>query len=190
MAKVESKSKDCMSFPAVGPVTEVDYGGVAYAVDMDELSCGCIQWQMTGTPCIHAAYVILKDAMWRQTYSMGVRPVQGKKLWPETGRLGVLPPPWRKGNPGRPKNHDRFKSKGETVKGPKVSATDSTKLTRADRVQSNASSSQQTQPQVSTQPQESTQPRESTQPQGSERWEQATHAPPSSDASGWGQWFS
>ena len=148
MAKVESKSKDCMSFPAVGPVTEVDYGGVAYAVDMDELSCGCIQWQMTGIPCIHAAYVILKDgkklsdfvspcytiAMWRQTYSMGVRPVQGKKLWPETGRLGVLPPPWRKGNPGRPKNHDRFKSKGETEKGPKVSTTDSTKLTRADRV--------------------------------------------------------
>ena len=76
-------------------------------------------------------------AMWRQTYSMGVRSVQGKKLWPDTGRLGVLPPPWRKGNPGRPKNHDRLKSKGETEskkKGPTVSETDSTKLTRADRV--------------------------------------------------------
>lgn len=151
MAKVESRSKDCMSWPAVGPVTEVDYGGVSYAVDMDELTCGCIQWQMTGIPCIHAAYVILKEgkkladfvspcytiAMWRQTYRMGVMPVQGKKLWPETGRLGILPPPWRKGNPGRPKNHDRHKSKGETdsqKKGPTVSATDSSKLTRADRV--------------------------------------------------------
>lgn len=60
LAIVESKSKDCMSFPAVGPVTEVDYNGVAYAVDMSELSCGCIQWQMTGILCIHAAYVILK----------------------------------------------------------------------------------------------------------------------------------
>ncbi|XP_022560098.2 uncharacterized protein LOC111206918 [Brassica napus] len=61
LAKVESKSKDCMSFPAIGPVTEVDYNGVAYAVDMSELSCGCIQWKMTGIPCIHATYVILKE---------------------------------------------------------------------------------------------------------------------------------
>ena len=61
---------------------------------------------------------------------MEISHVQGKKLWPDTGRLGVFPPPWRKGNPGRPKNHDRFKSKGETdskKKGESVSATDSTK---------------------------------------------------------------
>ncbi|KAL0648227.1 hypothetical protein Bca4012_046518 [Brassica carinata] len=51
--------------------------------------------------------------------------------------------------------------------------------------QSHASSSQPTQPQVSTQPRG-----ESTQPQESGRWEQATHAPPNSDASVWGRWFS
>lgn len=102
MAKVELKSKDCMSFPAVGPVTEVDYKGVSYSVDMAELMCGCIEWQMTGIPCTHAAYVILKQVKKLadfQTYSMGISPVQGKKLWPDTGRLGVLPLPWRKGNP-------------------------------------------------------------------------------------------
>lgn len=60
---------------------------------------------------------------WRETYSFGIRPLNGQLEWPRTNRLGVIPPPNRAGNPGRPKNHDRKKSQNESE----------TKMSRAHR---------------------------------------------------------
>lgn len=65
--------------------------------------------------------------MWRVTYSRGIRPVQGMKLWPRMNRLPVLPPPYRLGNRGRPRNYDRKKGANE-------SSSSSTKLGREKRM--------------------------------------------------------
>ncbi|XP_056850420.1 uncharacterized protein LOC130499926 [Raphanus sativus] len=95
---------------------------------------------MNGIPCIHAAKVILgakrklsefvapcyTTNQWRETYSYGISPLNGMIEWPQTNRLGVIPPPNRNGKPGRPKNHDRKKGTNETVS--------TTKLSRANRV--------------------------------------------------------
>lgn len=52
--------------------------------------------------------------------------MNGIMEWPQTNRLGVIPPPNRTGKPGRRKNHDRMKSKYET--------SSKTKLSRANGI--------------------------------------------------------
>ncbi|XP_010445762.1 PREDICTED: uncharacterized protein LOC104728487 [Camelina sativa] len=117
---------------------EIRCGDVKVCVDMSDRTCGCRKWQMTGIPCVHAASVIIgkkekvedyvvewyTTRMWQLTYADGIAPVQGNLLWPRVNRLGVLPPPWRRGNPGRPSNHARRKSQFESA----------TKLSRVNRV--------------------------------------------------------
>lgn len=55
--------------------------------------------------------------------------VQGHLLCPRINRLGVLPPPSRKGNPGRPSNYHGKKERNENV-----SSSSSTKLSCMHRV--------------------------------------------------------
>ncbi|WZZ32656.1 hypothetical protein YC2023_016057 [Brassica napus] len=138
--KVEKKSKECILRWAIGPETEVEHKDQSYVVSLEKETCACRSWQMNGIPCIHAAKVILgakrklsefvapcyTTSRWRETYSYGISPVNGMIEWPQTNRLGVIPPPNRKDNPGRPRNHDRKKGANETVS--------TTKLSRVNRV--------------------------------------------------------
>ncbi|XP_056864674.1 uncharacterized protein LOC108808175 [Raphanus sativus] len=137
----KENAKECRRYLACGNVHEVDDHSVAYSVDMDLKTCGCIKWQLTGIPCIHASCVITAKKIrtedyvagyytaqkWRETYSRGIRPVQGMKLWPRLNRLGVLPPPFRLGKRGRPSNYDRKKGLNEN-------SSKKTKMTRDGRV--------------------------------------------------------
>ena len=121
---------------------QIKCGELDVTVDMNSHTCGCIKWQMTGIPCIHVALVIIgkkekvedyvvdwyTTRMWQLTYYDGIAPVQGNLLWPRVNRLGVLPPPWRRGTPGRPNNHARRKSQFETA------SSSNTKLSRMYRV--------------------------------------------------------
>lgn len=136
----KEKAKDCRRFTACGDLHEIVESDIAYTVDMQARTCGCIKWQLTGIPCIHASCVIMAKKlsfgdfvsnyytanMWRLTYSRGIRPVQGMKLWPRLNRLPVLPPPYRLGNRGRPSNYERKKGQNES--------SSSTKLSRDRRV--------------------------------------------------------
>ncbi|XP_010506977.1 PREDICTED: uncharacterized protein LOC104783531 [Camelina sativa] len=120
-------------------IHEVWESGVGYSVDMDARTCGCRKWQMVGIPCSHAASVIIgkKEKVedyasdyytkkrWRETYLDGIRTVQGMPLWPRLNKLPVLPPPWRRGNPGRPSNHARRKGRNESS-----SSSNTKKMTR------------------------------------------------------------
>ena len=99
--------------------------------------------QMVGIPCIHASSVIIgkKEKVenyvneyytrirWRVTYRDGIRPVQGMPLWPRLNRLPVLPPPWRRGNPGRPPNFARRKGRNESS-----SSSNTNKMSREKRI--------------------------------------------------------
>ncbi|XP_010469626.1 PREDICTED: uncharacterized protein LOC104749643 [Camelina sativa] len=38
---------------------EVELHDDTYSVNMNDRTCGCIKWQMTGIPCVHAAFVII-----------------------------------------------------------------------------------------------------------------------------------
>ncbi|XP_010497305.1 PREDICTED: uncharacterized protein LOC104774383, partial [Camelina sativa] len=136
--KMIAGSQFCERWMARHNKHEIRCGDVKVCVDMNDQTCGCRKWQMTGIPCVHAASVIIgkkekvedyvfewyTTRMWQLTYADGIAPVQGKLLWPRVNRLGVLPPPWRRGNPGRPSNHDRRKSQFESA----------TKLSHVNRV--------------------------------------------------------
>ncbi|CAE6119769.1 unnamed protein product [Arabidopsis arenosa] len=135
-------SQSCERWLARHNKHQIKCGDMEVIVDMNTNTCGCRKWQMTGIPCIHAASVIIGKKqkvedyvadwytarMWELTYYDGIGPVQGKLLWPRVNRLGVLPPPWRRGNPGRPNNHARRKSLFETA------SSSSTQLSREHRV--------------------------------------------------------
>ncbi|CAA7031227.1 unnamed protein product [Microthlaspi erraticum] len=141
--KMIKGSQHCTIYMARNNLYEVELNRTNYRVDMNEHTCGCRKWQMVGIPCVHAACVIIKrkekvqdyvheyytTIMWRKTYKDGIEPVQGMQLWPRLNKLPVLPPPWRKGNPGRPSNYARKKGKYETS-----SSSNNTKLTRLLRV--------------------------------------------------------
>uniref|UniRef100_A0A0D2ZZI7 SWIM-type domain-containing protein n=1 Tax=Brassica oleracea var. oleracea TaxID=109376 RepID=A0A0D2ZZI7_BRAOL len=110
---VEKKSKECSLRWAIGPETEVEDKDQSYVVNLENETCACRSWQMNGIPCIHAAKVILgvrrklsefvalcyTTSKWRETYSFGIRPVNGMIEWRRTNRLGVIPPPNRNGKP-------------------------------------------------------------------------------------------
>ncbi|KAG7554561.1 Zinc finger SWIM-type [Arabidopsis suecica] len=122
---------------------EIYVNDVGYFVDMDKKTCGCRKWEMVGIPCVHAACVIIgrkekvedyvsdyyTKVRWRETYRDGIRPVQGMSLWPRMSRLPVLPPPWRRGNPGRQSNYARKKGRYETA-----SSSNKNKMSRANRI--------------------------------------------------------
>lgn len=58
--QTKKKSKVCKRYMACGHLHEVDDQSVAHTVDMDSHTCGCIKWQLTGIPCIHASCVIVE----------------------------------------------------------------------------------------------------------------------------------
>lgn len=141
--KMIAGSQFCERWMARNNKHEVRLGNNSFSVDMNANNCGCRKWQMTGIPCVHAASVIIGQkgkvedyvsdwyttCLWQLTYKDGIQPVQGKLLWPIVNKIGVLPPPWRRGNPGRPRNHDRRKGINETA-----TSSSTTKLSRKHRV--------------------------------------------------------
>ncbi|KAG7572036.1 MULE transposase domain [Arabidopsis suecica] len=141
--KMIAGSAGCERHLARNNLHEIYVNDVGYFVDMDKKTCGCRKWEMVGIPCVHAACVIIgrkekvedyvsdyyTKVRWRETYRDGIRPVQGMSLWPRMSRLPVLPPPWRRGNPGRQSNYARKKGRYETA-----SSSNKNKMSRANRI--------------------------------------------------------
>ena len=132
------KAKDLKRYMTTGYLHEIECGDDIFCVDMEKKTCDCGYWQLNGIPCMHAMCVInttklnLNDyvsdyyltSRWRSLYEKGIKPVQGMNMWPQWGRLPVLPPPPRF-NRGRPHDHARRKS-------PHESASNKYKLSRHD----------------------------------------------------------
>ncbi|KAK1439423.1 hypothetical protein QVD17_05241 [Tagetes erecta] len=88
----------------------------AYAVNIQEQSCTCGSWQLSGIPCRHtvAALVFInkepdayvsnwfKKDKFKDAYKHGITPLKGSIHWPKTDDIKPLPPK-EKRMPGRPK---------------------------------------------------------------------------------------
>ncbi|CAH9077220.1 unnamed protein product [Cuscuta epithymum] len=104
---------------------EVSCGSETYLVDLDNRSCLCEQWDVSGIPCKHAIcairdrvhpiedYVSLwyKKEMYTHTYSEMMTPIAGPLFWPKTD-LKVLPAELKTKEMGRPRKN-RIKEIGE-----------------------------------------------------------------------------
>ncbi|KAL3537235.1 hypothetical protein ACH5RR_000601 [Cinchona calisaya] len=89
--------------------------GDQYAVDLEQRTCTCRRWDLSGLPCNHAISAIYrttekldmyvddcyKKEAYLRSYEPVVNPVSGHNGWPKTG-LVVQPPNYGRG-PGRPK---------------------------------------------------------------------------------------
>lgn len=117
-------------------VTMTD-GGHEMVVDMENHTCACRKYQLTGLPCYHACACIrwrnldvaqhihktYTKAMFLQCYTHTIQPINSEQYWEKTGANPILPP-IVKIAPGRPKK------KRDSRNDPKQDAPDRTKLVR------------------------------------------------------------
>ncbi|GJX47086.1 60S ribosomal protein L34 [Tanacetum coccineum] len=103
-------------YPSGNNVFEVRKGDDSYGVNIENRTCTCKCWDLSGVPCVHsvAAFSFLKNdpilgvsdwyskKMWQNAYSYFIKPVGGSSMWPQTPKEPPLPPVLRK-IPGRPR---------------------------------------------------------------------------------------
>ena len=131
-AKV-AKHIDKMATWAVHPVTNMIYevkdGWKDGIVDIQQRTCSCRKFELSGLPCAHAAavarYLRLSDCnLWasdffttetlRKVYMEAVFPVGDQSEWiPPEEPIVVLPPVITKRRAGRPRDNARIPSRGE-----------------------------------------------------------------------------
>ncbi|GKC32467.1 transmembrane 9 superfamily member 11-like protein [Tanacetum coccineum] len=119
----------------VRPAANYLYNVVDYyknaTVDLNTRTCSCGQWQLSGLPCGHLiavmrhlrqssanqfAFSCFKTSVWRASYNEVIYDVGHPSEWDKPdGLIIVLPPVMDKRLPGRPRNRDRFRSKGEQI---------------------------------------------------------------------------
>ena len=98
-----------------------------HTVDLQERTCTCRRWQVTGLPCTHALCIItsirgynIEDyvhdyysvAKFNKAYGKSVKPMTDRKQWPQVDSRFKLWPPILKRAAGRPRKR-RFKSAAE-----------------------------------------------------------------------------
>ncbi|CAI9290457.1 unnamed protein product [Lactuca saligna] len=110
---------------------EVRIGNDGSAVDLNNNTCGCRSWQVSGIPCVHAVAAIsylnrnvedyvepwFHTTMFLTCYNHTINPLNGSSMWPEAPYMKPLPPQKRR-LPGRPtlkrkKDQSEMESKGK-----------------------------------------------------------------------------
>ncbi|GMY18093.1 hypothetical protein FCV25MIE_13332 [Fagus crenata] len=90
----------------------------SFTVDLNEKSCTCQRWKLTGIPCSHAITCIhynkekvdnyvddcYKVPAYKTCYEKMILPINGTTMWAKTGLPPVKPPHLRR-PPGRPKKN-------------------------------------------------------------------------------------
>lgn len=119
--KVEEKkkfSRYCIAHASSDVLFEVENFGHRFVVDLENRTCSCRGWDLSGIPCVHAcaaihvlrddatnycaeAYSVLK---YKETYKYGLPPLNGEAMWPAAEGYPVVPPLAKK-MPGRPKKN-------------------------------------------------------------------------------------
>ena len=119
---------------AGGNAFEVRNGSFSFKVKVDERTCSCRMWQLSGLPCVHGTAAILKinklpeqyvpnwfrKELYYATYHNYLSPVGGIDFWPDQSQYSKVLPPIVKKMPGRPRKK-RVRAKGEGGSSTRVS---------------------------------------------------------------------
>ncbi|OMO90987.1 Zinc finger, PMZ-type [Corchorus capsularis] len=112
---------------------EIEHGENRYLVRLDEKTCSCRRYNLSGIPCAHAICAIrdvrvdieeyTSSWLWKETYlkayGKSLQPVPGKKVWPITNDEPVRPPEFRQ-KPGKPQlARKKGPNEPKKTKGPK-----------------------------------------------------------------------
>ncbi|WVZ11151.1 hypothetical protein V8G54_015681 [Vigna mungo] len=112
---------DSWSAEKIFEVRHVSHTGDKYVVNIDESSCSCRKWSLSGIPCAHALTTMrflnlneedyipacFHTSTYQQIYSSIIYPINGNNLWEVTQYEDVMPPSKRK-LPSRPKKKRRL----------------------------------------------------------------------------------
>ncbi|KAL3527399.1 hypothetical protein ACH5RR_012055 [Cinchona calisaya] len=125
--KHASICRSCTMLFASGDEFQVKDNEVSHIININQRTCDCKIWNLTGIPCIHAYIVLinrrdnlenyyhssLTKATYMKAYNEMIHPVEDVKLWPdiEVEPLTVLPPELRRRS-GRPRK-TRRREQGE-----------------------------------------------------------------------------
>ncbi|XP_038683095.1 uncharacterized protein LOC119983503 [Tripterygium wilfordii] len=124
--KLEKEREECRMWNATWAgddnhsLFEVSKQPDKFIVNLKEGSCSCRVWDLTGIPCVHALASINWNGLpvesfvspyyqrerYLRAYAQIIHPINGPKLWVNTGAEAILPPPPRKAR-GRPKQKRR-----------------------------------------------------------------------------------
>ena len=102
-------------------VRHVSQIGDKFVVNIDEASCTCRKWSISGIPCCHSLSAMkflgingeefistwFRKSTYEETYSSIIFPINGQNLWDITPYPDLLPPEKRI-MPGRPKKKRRL----------------------------------------------------------------------------------
>lgn len=100
---------------------QVKWRGIGFCVNLQEQTCSCRVWELTGLPCAHAICAIqrmrlnpydyvshyFKKETYMRCYSHCLEVLRGSPFWEEVEGDDVLPPPIVKQVRGRPKKQRR-----------------------------------------------------------------------------------
>ncbi|CAA7045729.1 unnamed protein product [Microthlaspi erraticum] len=134
-------ARKCVVTKSVKGYYESRLNGQCHTVSLENRTCSCRKWEITGIPCKHAYGVMLKygldpldyvchwfrSGMWRRNYSDGLVPVRGCRFWPETNAPDVHVPP-EKEKPGEEAAEEGQEPGNETKKKKKKKLTNAEKM--------------------------------------------------------------
>lgn len=121
-----------------------------YVVDMNDKSCTCRKWELTGFPCPHGVAAIWNMSLngmdvgvpedyvhpayrlctWLEVYSHKINPISGRSQWRKSPHQTTLLPPLYHKQPGRP-SKKRRRSQVELESQPASSFVKDGKLSRS-----------------------------------------------------------
>ncbi|CAN1317729.1 hypothetical protein LINPERPRIM_LOCUS30539 [Linum perenne] len=113
-------ARNCFSTATLDMVCEVKEYGLGFVVDLNNRTCSCGYYTLSGIPCVHAVAAIsylrltvedfvhelYKCARVAKAYGYGVPAIVGRQAWPKADGYAILPPPGRR-MPGSPKKAHR-----------------------------------------------------------------------------------
>ncbi|XP_056695887.1 uncharacterized protein [Spinacia oleracea] len=123
---LEKLARSCIVQQSRDDNYEVQLKGDQCVVDLEQRTCSCYQWELTGIPCVHAFACMLEKRVdpelyvhpyySKETYLLAyespIKPMPGPKHWEKVNMRQPLPPAF-KVQPGRPKGKKRKLEKGE-----------------------------------------------------------------------------
>lgn len=115
-----NESRTCRAFMSSPGEYEILDGKSTLPVSLNNHTCLCNAWQLTGIPCKHGMRAILHGGLdphgfvhewysvkrYKLAYGHGIKPMPNKEQWPETNYPAIEPPEMKRGV-GRPARNRR-----------------------------------------------------------------------------------
>ncbi|XP_057520881.1 uncharacterized protein LOC130801132 [Amaranthus tricolor] len=131
-----NESRSCRAFMSSPGEYEVVEGKSTLAVSLNQRTCLCNVWQLTGIPCRHAMRAILHEGLdpqslvddwysvekYKLAYHHNIKPIPDQDKWPATEHPTILPPVLKRGvgrpcrNRKRGDDEERKTKRSKTIK--------------------------------------------------------------------------